>query len=336
MKNKEYKKLNNNIAPETDSNYVADEVYEIIIEDDFDESDESEKGDDSAKEKSKKLSLALKLQLIAAIVFTIAALAVVPIIAWFSYQKEMAVSTKVNSPATLEIKAGGHVGEEQDIINFELSDIDTEDTSYKYFEDANHVKHYYKDFVFCVKGKAISSYDLQLAHTTNIAFTYDIYRAIQDDAGDIVYVSKDKTLTQNYKTVEVSMSGSAPVIEDGNIVYVDSDTPLDGRYINNANASTSGRIIAKENGSSAEAMDLTARSYDGGETHQIYASPVYWVARGIQVYTEEKTDDGFTHSYVLRISWVMKDEGDNADNLAVVQNNKETDIIYITAAAGSN
>ena len=339
MKKKDFKKLNMIDTSEA----MPDDVYEIIIEDDADDyyakKPETDHTDDGKKEKKRginKLSLSLRIQLIAAVLFTVAVMIIIPTTAWFSHENEIAVSTKINSPATLEIKAGGPAGAEQDIVNFELSDIDTEDTSYKWFEDDNNVKHYYKDFVFCVKGKAISSYDLQLAHTTNIAFTYDVYRAIQDNAGDIEYVSKDKTVTQNYKTVEVSMNGANPVIEDGHIVYVDSNTPLGGRYINNANVSNSGRIIAQEGGSTVNAKDLTGRSYDGGENHQIYANPVYWVTRGIQVYTEEKGDDGFTHSYVLRISWVMKDDEDDENDLAVVQNNKETDIIYITAAVGSN
>jgi len=78
---------------------------------------------------------------------------------------------------------------------------------------------------------------------------------------------------------------------------------------------------------------LTGRSYETGDTYQVYANPVYWLKRNIPVYTEEKTDEGFTHSYVLRISWVMKnDDEDDDENLNIVQNNKETDMIYITAA----
>lgn len=332
MKKKDFKKLNMIDTSET----MPDDVYEIIIEDDADDyyakKPETDHTDDGKKEKKRginKLSLSLRIQLIAAVLFTVAVMIIIPTTAWFSHENEIAVSTKINSPATLEIKAGGPAGAEQDIVNFELSDIDTEDTSYKWFEDDNNVKHYYKDFVFCVKGKAISSYDLQLAHTTNIAFDYEVYRAIQDENGDIQYVSKDKTLTQNYKTVDPE-----PTISGGNVIYTDSDTPVNGHYINNANYDTEGRVIAKEGGSSANAKDLTGRSYGGGETHHIYANPVYWVKRGIQVYTEEKGDEGFTHSYVLRVSWIMKNSEALDSDLDVVQNNKETDIIYITAAVG--
>ena len=292
--------------------------------------------------KSKKLGRAAIIQLIAAILFTLGVLIIPPSIAWFSYQKEIAVSTKVNSPATLAIRAGGEPGEEQSIINFELSDIDTEDATYNSYtvgSGEGTLTYYYKDFVFCVKGKAISAYDLQLAHTTNIAFKYDIYRAVQDDNGDIVYTSLDKTVTQPYslKRVKLNGTGGAEVDSGGNVVYEPWTTPLDGAYVNNASAAGT-RVLAKTGGDSSTAKDLTARSYDGTDSYQKYANPVYWLKRNIPVYTEEKSDEGFTHSYVLRVSWIMPSsltDQQREEDLDQVQNNKETDIVYITAAVSS-
>jgi hypothetical protein len=176
--------------------------------------------------------------------------------------------------------------------------------------------------LFFVKGKAISSYDLQIAHTTNIAFKYQVFRAIQDDVnGTVQYVSKDKTVTQNYRLATVKLDDSGNVVTQNDaVVYEDCSTPLDGAYIN---ANTSGRIVANDS--------LKGRSYGTGDTYQDYANPVYWLKRDIPVYTEEKTDAGFTHSYVLRISWTMKNSNiNNDDNLDVVQNNKETDMIYFS------
>ena len=287
----------------------------------------------------KKFAMTMKTQLIIASVLTGLVLVIVPVVAWFAFQNEIAVSTKVNSPATLEIKAGGRKGEEQSIINFDLSDIDTEDKSYGSYTvgtGAEQITYYYKDFVFCVKGKAISAYDLQLAHTTNIAFKYDIYRAVQDDNGPIVYTSLDKTVTQNYerKTVKTDGEGHAMVDGEGNVIYDYCDTPLDGAYVNNANPFGT-RVIAKTGGDEGLIKDLTSRSYDGTDSYQKYANPAYWLKRGIPVYTEEKSDDGFTHSYVLRVSWIMADTlspEQREENLDIVQNNKETDMIYITAA----
>ena len=278
-----------------------------------------------------KLSVSQTVQLFFAILLTLTVIVALPTYSWYSYQKEIAITTKINSPSMLEIKAGGKPGEEQGIINFEMSDIDVEDQSHNTYEEDGKTYHY-KDFVFCVKGKSISSYDLQLVHTTNIPFRYQIFRAVQDDNGTIVYVSKDKTVTQNYRLARVKiLGGRVQVDADKQVIYEDYSTPLDGNYIN-AVVTAGGRVIANNQGDGGAVPDLTGRSYDTGDSYQVYANPVYWLKRDIPVYTEEKTDDGFTHSYVLRVSWVMRNENDDREDLDIVQNNKETDIIYITTA----
>lgn len=278
-----------------------------------------------------KLSVSQTVQLFFAILLTLTVIVALPTYSWYSYQKELAITTKINSPSMLEIKSGGKPGEEQSIINFEMSDIDVEDQAHNtYVEDGK--TYHYKDFVFCVKGKSISAYDLQLAHTTNIPFRYQIFRVVQDDNGSIVYVSKDKTVIQNYKMARVKITGGkVQVDENKHVIYEEYDTPLDGRYVN-AVVTASGRVIANNQGAGGTVPDLTERSYDMGDNYQVYANPVYWLKRGIPVYTEEKTDDGFTHSYVLRVSWIMRSEDDDREDLEIVQNNKETDIIYITTA----
>ena len=67
----------------------------------------------SLKEKIKVLDKTQKIQLVAAFIMTLLLVVSLPTYAWFSYQKEIAVSTKIDSPATLEIKSGGQPGEEQ-------------------------------------------------------------------------------------------------------------------------------------------------------------------------------------------------------------------------------
>lgn len=286
------------------------------------------------KEKIEAMDKVQKMQLIAALIMTVLLIIGMPTFAWFSYQNEMAVSTKIDSPATLEIKSGGHPGEEQAIINFELSDIDTEDSTYnQYTKDG--VTYYYKDFVFCVKGKSLSSYDLQLAHTTNIAFKYEIYSAIADDNGDILYMPKDNNAanSQRYRLARIKTDANGDAVLDDNdeAIYEDYNVPLDGEY---ANAEIVGnRVVVNDS--------LKGRSYDvgdGGDNVQKYANPAYWIKRGIVVHSIQKQDGGFTHPYVLRISWIMSASIDDAareEDLNIVQNNKETDMIYITAKARS-
>ena len=272
-----------------------------------------------------------KIQLIAASIMTVILIISMPTFAWFSYQNEIAVSTKIESPATLEIKSGGHPGEEQAIINFELSDIDTEDSTYNHYTK-DGVTYYYKDFVFCVKGKSLSSYDLQLAHTTNIAFKYEIYSAIADDNGDILYMPKDNNAanSQRYRLARIKTDANGDAVLDNNdeAIYEDYNEPLDGAY---ANAEIIGNRVVVDD-------SLKGRSYTGGDDVQQYANPAYWIKRGIDVHSIQKQDGGFTHSYVLRISWIMSssiDDEAREEDLDIVQNNKETDMIYITAKARS-
>lgn len=286
------------------------------------------------REKIEAMDKAQKIQLIAALIMTVLLIISMPTFAWFSYQNEMAVSTKIDSPATLEIKSGGHPGEEQAIINFELSDIDTEDSTYNHYTK-DGITYYYKDFVFCVKGKTLSSYDLQLAHTTNIAFKYEIYSAVADDNGDILYMPKDNNAanSQRYRLARIKTDTNGDAVLDNNdeAIYEDYDVPLDGAY---ANATIVGnRVVVNDS--------LKGRSYDvgtNGDNVQQYANPAYWIKRGIVVHSIQKQDGGFTHSYVLRISWIMStsiDDKAREEDLNIVQNNKETDMIYITAKARS-
>ena len=294
----------------------------------------SEKSKVSLVDRIKSLKRAQKIQLLAAAAMTMLLVIALPVYAWFAYQNEIAVSTKIDSPAALEIKSGGHPGEEQAIINFELSDIDTEDKSYNYYM-VDDQKYYYKDFVFCVKGKSISSYDLQLAHTTNIAFKYEIYTAVPDNEGDIIYMPKDNNVenSQKYRLARIrtDASGEAVIIND-EAVYDDYTIPLDGNYVN---VTASGNRIIANNGTT---LDLTSRSYDAGDGFQKYANPAYWIKRDIKVHSIQKQDGGFTHPYVLRISWIMSNtsnDNEREEDLDIVQNNKETDMIYITAKARS-
>lgn len=286
------------------------------------------------KEKIEAMDKAQKIQLLVAFVMTVLLIIAMSTYAWFSYQNEMAVSTKIDSPATLEIKSGGHPGEEQAIINFELSDIDTEDSTYNHYTK-DGVTYYYKDFVFCVKGKSLSFYDLQLAHTTNIAFKYEIYSAVADDNGDILYMPKDNNAanSQRYRLARIKTDTNGDAVLDNNdeAIYEDYDVPLDGAY---ANATIVGnRVVVNDS--------LKRRSYDvgtNGDNVQQYANPAYWIKRGIVVHSIQKQDGGFTHPYVLRISWIMStsiDDEAREEDLNIVQNNKETDMIYITAKARS-
>ena len=237
--------------------------------------------------KFKKLHTKDKVQLFAALAITISVFAALPSFAWFSGQKQMATMAKINSPAKLSLKAGAG----EDIINFRMSGIDV--TKKNPLTNDNS-----KDFVFCVEGAEISQYNIQLAHTTNINFTYRIYNAKQAQPG-VEYIKA---------------SDSSPVY------YQKAGSPLTGNHVNGTDDSVSGRMIGNTN--------YEEESYKNGnapDSRQKFAEPLYWqtstpiIANGTE-FDEDTDDDSFRNYYVLEVSWDSS-----------VQNDKETDMIYITA-----
>ena len=234
-------------------------------------------------EKFKKLRTADKVKLVIAMVMTVALMVAVPTLAWFSYQKKVATMAKIDSPAKLSFKAGAG----EDIINFKMSGIDIRDGSPQ-------------DFVFCVEGEDISRYNLQLAHTTNINFTYQIYRAKETEStAGIQYVKSSDSEPIYYQKI-----GEAFPISAVN----GTDDTFTSRKLGNT--------------------QYEKQSYDDGDKRQRFAEPLYWQTNTAitannesKDYDELNTDESaFRNYYVLEVSW-------GSD----VTNDKETDMIYLTA-----
>lgn len=257
--------------------------------------------------KFKDMPLAQKVKVVFAAVTTLSLMIAMPIYAWFARQNEIAMLTKVNSPANLYINAAT---QQEDIINLSLSSINTEEAGENY-----------EEFVFCVSGKNVSQYDLQIAHTTNIAFTYEIYPAAElsgtdytAQKGNIVkYTSEDKTKT---------------------IFYTYAGGKIDGDYLNRDNTVTN-RNVASNDYNSTEKDNH--QNYDTtSDDPQVFAKALYWKNKDpISVNTSDDNikRNGFEHPYILKVSWSQNGQGTVADDdITYVHNNKETDLIYITAA----
>ena len=177
--------------------------------------------------------------------------------------------TKIKKPEILSIKAG----DMQDIEKLELGTIDVSGDQES------------KDVVFCVySAEAGKSYYLQLAHTTNIGFTYSIYRAsMAAKGGDIItYLGKQ------YQKGE----------------------QLSGGYLN----------LAEDQKHATNAYHDT--TYETYNNVQQAAEPLYWKSNAQEMLPNMKNanEEFYVNYYILRISW---DE--------TVQNNKETDMIYLMA-----
>lgn len=217
--------------------------------------------------------LSRKKQAVGAVIFALIAVVVVPVLAWLYYQRSMQTITKINEPYALRIGAGYT----QDIEQLELSNIDVSGDEKK------------KDVVFCVYSVHPEvQFHLQLAHTTNIGFTYTIYPASKVESGGIPYLGNN---------------------------YLCGSTSIPGSYLN---------IDDNTHHATNTYHGLTYGNYG---YVQDYAEPLYWkTAEELSLPSAPDDSTGYyINYYVLRISW---------DN--TVQNNKETDMVYLMAEATGN
>lgn len=221
--------------------------------------------------KFRKMEKKKKRQLVIAVSLSVVLLVALPVYAWFTHKRSIALTTKINAPTQLYITAGN----KESVANLEMADIDVENGSYK-------------DFVFGIGGTDVQNYQIQLAHTTNIPFEYEIYRAksVQEadkDDDTVVYVSNEVNKTFYYN--------------------IDGDK-ISGNYLN-------------QNGSEILANStLHEKSYDTYSNVQKNAEALYWQSDGLSV---NDAENPFCDYFIIRVKW-----NDN------VQNNKETDMVYLT------
>ena len=186
------------------------------------------------------------------------ALLAVPVLAWLYMQRSMETITKINMPNALLIGAG----DAKPIQQLELGNIDVSETNK------------YKDVVFCVYSeKSEIKYYLQLAHTTNIGFNYEIYKAeLSPQDEGLSYLGK------NYKK--------------GNL--------LEGDYLNKE--PNTGYATDKYH-------EITYPNSNGNQTGhydnvQTSAEPLYWKSTKVEVLPNEKDATGYYVTYyILRIKW---------------------------------
>lgn len=225
--------------------------------------EQTEKQQDEGRQEKRRMWLTRKRRGVISVILAFSALLVLPVFAWLYMHRSMETITKVNMPNALLIGAG----DAKPIQQLELSNIDVSGTQK------------YKDVVFCVYStKPGLDYHLQLAHTTNIGFSYEIDKAsIETKAAD----------------------GSIFYLGD----YYRKGDKLAGNYLN---------------------KETHEKTYEKYSNVQISAEPLYWKTTSQEKLPDEtQTPDkngNYVNYYILHITW---DE--------TVQNNKETDMIYIMA-----
>ncbi|MBR1868108.1 MAG: hypothetical protein IJ800_06000 [Clostridia bacterium] len=118
-----------------------------------------------------KLKRAGMITVIAAMIVSLIAM---PVFAWFYLGYNLAIYAPVSSPESLYIGAG-HC----DSDHFEEARYIYFDTMEQKLDDEGSGTHW--DKVFCVYGKMVSGYRIQLAFTTNKQFTYELYEAEEEN-----------------------------------------------------------------------------------------------------------------------------------------------------------
>ena len=239
------------------------------------------KGNTDKKKQKRKLILS-------GVALALSGLVLVISYAWFYMRREMSTVAWIKAPIVLNIGAGNN----QKIQYLDMGNIEVGETGgYKYY-------------VFCVYGKPVDNYSLQLAYTTNIAFHYDVYRAELDSTGDIVFESPKGTA--KFKKV--------------------SDQPVIGGLSMNE---------IKARNESPEKYQSHALSYGDEKKEDIVDrnkvqgnnEPLYFLAEenGVKVMKPRNilnNNTDFLDYYVLRVSWKAGE----------VHEDKETDIVYLTAS----
>lgn len=234
-----------------------------------------------------KKTLILSLATIGVIVISLVTLS----LSWFNSKKEIDTLTWIKTPIVLTLGSG----EDKDIKFMDMGNIDVKDGNKK-------------SYVFCVHGKPVDYYFLQLAYTTNIEFNYTVYRAKlvnSDYSGDKVeskYIDENGLEQASYFTKMPNEDNTAildPVIEAKSLGSLDP------------------KII-----SSHQHHDFTYSNYNNVQKN---AEPLYWLASedGLDVlYPVSIYESGteFCDYFILEVSW---------NNL---ENSKETDMVYLTVS----
>lgn len=205
-------------------------------------------------------------------------------LAWFFRQRELDTLSWIKTPMVLNIGSGKN----HDIAQLDMGSI-----------DATKGDRYY---VFCVYGKPVDNYSLQLAYTTNIPFYYDVYRADDKQKGSI-------QLTYNGE----------------NFYYNESDQVIAAKPL----SKLSDDEIKEHQRHNLSYGDEKGNNPIDKSKVQRNAEPLYWLAsnsNGVSlmkpenIMTDEKKDKYFCDYYVIRVHW----------NAGEVSNNKETDMIYLS------
>ena len=259
---------------------------------------------EAIKEKFLKLSKSKRIQFVAASVLSLFLSVGVSVYAWFALSGNLETLTKVKEPENMDIRAGGGIGaaSPDPVVNFDLSDIDIENIA----EGTPELR------IFTVSpGDYKMKYKLQLAHTTNIPFTYKIYHTLSGTKAD-----------HDVAYSRLSGSGDTFYYKKG------AEITLTARNSDITNKSYYGREVAITD----QEDYYFSNTYSVGiDTPELYAVPVYAQSGTLSPGSNE---NGYDY-YILEISWNQEEAATRFSEWNEAVNKKETDMIYITASRSS-
>ena len=309
-------------------------------------------------QKFKRLPKSKKIQLSIAAILSLLLIILIPVYAWFNYQREIARIERIQSPDMLYITAANR----EDKINIDMNNIDTDAT----WNSTSNEKASYQYFVFAVAGRYVTNYNLQLAHTKNNNFTYEIFEADASNTNPggiegkdyVIYEPDDNRIPSELSEVlthdgidtnkniyySIKKDDSTPTSKDISLnkgqnytitvtpaVVADPEQGIEAVPAVTKTYSYNGEYVNVDsnlNGKPgyntlADDDSYKSKTYNYGNVDE-HSVPLYWQCTGIPVEDTNNARDPFYHEYILKVSW------DTANLGALVS--KDTDIVYITVS----
>lgn len=284
--------------------------------------------------KFKKISTPKKIQGTVASVLTVCILFAIPAYAWFVNQKKAAEMYKVEYPNSLYINAAHR----EDKMFFKLDSINVneylrdENNNIKTDENGNPIFVKEKSYIFSVSGSNADKFVLQMAHTNNNMFTYEIYEATQydylssncPDGTDTEKIVPSDTPEENiieYKTNPGGYTENPLVFASDPVNKESSETKYyvignltEGTYKNNQ---SNNEKISPEN--LAKNGDIFySENYGSNIKVEAHAIPSYWQGE----FETQNINKQFCRYFILKVKW---------DSAVVnTQQTKESDMIYFS------
>ena len=207
-----------------------------------------------------------RIQVVIAVVMTLLMISV-PVFAWFYNRREAARIERINSPNSLFITAAHR----EDSINLIMDDI-TVDGKWV-GENDSETNMLYQDYVFSVAGDYVEDYTLQLAHTTNNPYIYQIFEA--DPTGgaprlgeikgrDYVVYKVTDILPQEMTEMDENPGTVKVTDENGDLVIYYRIRKIDVPVSGEENAATVSKAVTLNQTSDLKENETNTYSYSVG------------------------------------------------------------------------